>query len=81
MKLITQFMNAIYGTIVAIIIYYYMFLKTLKLNKSKMNPYDLCVSNLMVNGLQHSIIFHVDDFNLSHNYPKVNYNFIELLCD
>ena len=59
-KLITQFMNTIYGTMVEIILYYCKFCKTLKLNKFKMNPYDTCVANRLENGLQQSILFNVD---------------------
>ena len=44
-QLITQFMNAIYGTMVASILYYCKFGTKLKLNKSKMNPYGTCVFN------------------------------------
>ena len=44
-KLITQCMNVIYGTMVETILYYCKFLKTLKLNKFKMNPYDPYVGN------------------------------------
>ena len=60
-QLTNQFMNAIYGTMVASLLYYSKFCKMLKLNKYKMNPYNPCVSNRLVNGLQKSIIFHVDD--------------------
>ena len=80
-KLITQCMNAIYGTIVSIILYYCKFYKIVKLNKFKMNPCDPCVANRMVNILQQSIILHVNDFELSHNYTKVNYSFIVVLCE
>ena len=41
--LITQFTNAIYGTMVASLMYYYNFCKTFKLNEFNMNPYDPCV--------------------------------------
>ena len=60
-ELIAQCMNSMYGTMVASLLYYCKFCKMLKLNKFKMNPYDTCVTNLLVNGLQKSILFHVDD--------------------
>ena len=75
-KLIIQFMNAINGPMVSSLLYYCTFCKTLKLNKSKMNPYDPCVSNHMVNVLQQSKLFHVDDFKLIHKDNKVDYSFI-----
>ena len=37
-QLITQFMNSIYGTKVASLLYYCMFCKTLKANKFKIKP-------------------------------------------
>ena len=44
-----------------------------------MNPYDPSVSNRLVNDLQQSILFHVDDFKLSQKYPKINDGFIGVL--
>ena len=44
-----------------------------------MNPYDPCVAYRLVNGLQKSILFHVDDLKLSHKDPKVNDIFIRIL--
>ena len=46
-KIIAPCMNAIYSTMVAILLYYCKFCKTLKLRKFKMNPYDNCVANRM----------------------------------
>ena len=51
-KLINQCMYIIYETMVASIIYYCEFCKNLKSNNFNMNPYDPCVANQMVNGLQ-----------------------------
>ena len=75
-KPMTQCMNAIYGTMLASLLNYYKFFKTLKLNKFNMSPYDPCVANLLVNGSQESILFHVDYFKLIHRDPKVNDSFI-----
>ena len=80
-KLINQFINDVYGSMVASIIYYYKFCKTLELNKFKMNLYDTCFTNILVNGLQQYIIFHVDDFKLIHKDPKINDSFIESIPD
>ena len=78
-QMITQCINSIYGTMVASLLYYCKFCKTLELNKFKMNPYDPSVSNRLVNDLQQSILFHVDDFKLSQKYPKINDGFIGVL--
>jgi hypothetical protein len=37
----------------------------------KMNPYDACVWNKMVNGKQFTIVFHIDDLLLSHLNPNI----------
>ena len=46
-----------------------------------MNPYDPCVSNWILNGLQKSILFRVYGCKLSHKYPKLNEIFIGVPCD
>ena len=80
-KLITQCMNYVYGTMVASILFYCKFLKTSKLNIFEIDPYDTCVANRLVNGLQQSILFDDDDFKLSHKYTKVNGSFVVLLSE
>ena len=51
----------------------------LKFNKFKMNPYDICVSNQLVNVLQQSKLFHIDDCKLSHKDLRLNYILIGVL--
>ena len=75
-QLITQCMNAINGTILVSLMYYCKFCKMLKWNKFKMNPYDPCVANILVNGLQQYILFHVDNCKLGHKDTMVNDSFI-----
>lgn len=36
------------------------------------NPYDWCVANKIVNGKQHTVGWHVDDFILTYEDPSVN---------
>ena len=38
----------------------------------KINPYDLCVANKIIDGQQMTICYHVDDCKLSHRRIKVN---------
>ena len=64
---------------VASLMYYCKFCKTLKLNKFNMNPYDPCVANQLVNGLQQSILFHVDDCKLIQKDTKINDSFIGVI--
>ena len=49
-QLLLQFQNAMYGTIVAILIYYRKFTNSLTDVGFNINPYDPCVANKMVNG-------------------------------
>ena len=65
-QLITKCINVIYGTMVESLLYYCKFCKTLKLNKFKLNTYDTYVANKMVNELQQSILFHVNDCKFIH---------------
>ena len=46
-----------------------------------MNPYYPCVSNILVNGLQKYILFHVDNCKLIQNIPKVDYIFVGIICE
>ena len=45
----------------------------------KFNPYNVCVSNIQVNGKQHIVWFHLDDMMSIHVEEKVNYMFDEWL--
>jgi hypothetical protein len=65
-QLIVQCQNAIYGTMVASLLYYRKFRKSLESVGFAFNPYDACVANKDVNGKQMTICFHVDDCKISH---------------
>ena len=64
--------NAIYGTMVASILYYKQFCMTIKHLGFKINPYDPCVTNRTIDNNQKTIFWHVDDCNISHVDLKVN---------
>ena len=68
--LIIQCLNAIYGTMVASMLYYNKFSKTLKRNNFVINPYDRCTANRMVDGKQQTILWHVDDYKISGSKKK-----------
>ena len=72
-------MNYIHGTMVETLLYYCKFYDTLKLNKFKINPYDPCVSNQLVNESQQYILFHVDYCKLIHKDTKINDSFIAVI--
>ncbi len=69
--LIFECLNAVYGTMVAALLYYKKFVKSLTKQGFKLNPYDGCVANKIVKGKQITICFHVDDCKISHESTKV----------
>ncbi len=78
-QLLVQCQNALYGTMVASLLYYRKFTKSLTDIGFEMNPYDPCVANKMIDGEQMTICFHVDDCKLSHRNKKTNDRMIEWL--
>jgi hypothetical protein len=78
-QLLVQCKNALYGTMVASLLYYRKFTKSLIGIGFELNPYDPCVANKMIEGKQMTICFHVDDCKLSHRKPKVMDNMIKWL--
>jgi hypothetical protein len=69
-QLLVQCQNALYGTMVASLLYYRKFVKSLTAIGFTLNPYDPCVANKMIRGKQMTICFHVDDCKLSHVKTK-----------
>jgi hypothetical protein len=69
--LIIECLNAVYGTMVAALLYYKKVVKSLKAKGFKLNPYNPCVTNKIVDGKQVTVCFHVDNCKLSHENPKV----------
>jgi hypothetical protein len=65
-QLLVQCQNALYGTMVASLLYYQMFVKSLTDIDFIINPYDPCVANNIIEGEHMTICFHVDDCKLSH---------------
>ena len=46
-----------------------------------LNPYDTCVTNCMINGKQCTILWYVDDLQISHEDPVVVTDMIRRLND
>jgi hypothetical protein len=78
-QLLVHCQNAIYGTMVASLLYYRKFCKSLTGIGFDLNPYDPCVANKTIKDNQMTIAFHVDDCKLSHKYPKEMDNMIKWL--
>ncbi len=79
--LLVEYYNAIYGTMVAGLLYYRKFSSSLKNRGFMVNPYDPCVWNRVIVGMQMTMCFHVDDCKISHLDPKVVDYTIAWLCD
>ncbi len=73
--LYVQVLRGLYGMLVAALLWYTDFKKDLEGNGYLFNPYDPCVANKVIDGLQHTVRFHVDDLMCSHMDPKVNDDF------
>jgi hypothetical protein len=78
-QLLVQCQNALYGTMVASLLYYRKFVKNLTDIDFVINQYDPYVANKMVEGDQMTICFHVDDCKLSHRKTKGMDSMIEYL--
>ena len=79
-QLIVESLNAIYGTMVASLLYYKKFCRTLKREGFTPNPYDPCVWNKTVeSGHQQTVSFHVDDCKVSCKDAQANTRLIETL--
>ena len=77
--LYVRLLKALYGMLIASLLYYKRFVKDISTIGFKINPYDPCVANRIVNGKQHTITWHVDDLKSSHVDPKVNDEFLKWL--
>ena len=71
--------RAIYGMLMSGLLYYKKFRASVERIGYKVNPYDPCVANKIIDGKQHTILWHVDDVKSSHMDPKVNDKFHEWL--
>jgi len=58
--------KALYGTLRAALQFYNLLTKVLTSWGFKLNKYDRCVANKMINGKQCTIVWHVDDLKISH---------------
>ena len=76
-----EIMKALYGMIKAALLFYRKLRKDLETKGFKINPYDICVANKMVNGKQLTVMWHVDDLKCSHVDTAVIDKFIEWTRD
>jgi hypothetical protein len=76
-----EVLRALYGMLVAALLWYRKFREDLESQGFVFNPYDPCVANRWVDHKRHTVRFHVDDLMSSHIDPKVNDKFLVWLND
>jgi len=79
--LYVQMLKALYSMMVSSLLYYNKFRKDIESIGSEVNPHDMCISNQIINGKQHTITWHVDDVKSSHEDSKMNDEFFDWLKD
>ena len=73
--LYVKMMKALYGMMIASILYYKKFRKDIEEIRFEVNPYDICVANRIIRGREQTVTWHVDDVKSSHEDKKVNDEF------
>ena len=66
-----QVEKAVYGMMKSALLFYRKLVADLISIGFKINPYDPCVANKMVNGKQLTVCWHVDDLFTGHEDPQV----------
>ena len=64
--LYVQLDKALYGCVQSALLWYELYVSTLKDFGFELSPYDLCVANSVINGKQCTIEWYVDDNKISH---------------
>jgi hypothetical protein len=70
MILYVEMQKALYGMLKSALLFYKKLVGDLEGAGFKLNPYDPCVANKIVNGTQMTVIWHVDDLKISHKNPE-----------
>jgi hypothetical protein len=68
-------LQALYGMLMASLLWYKKFRGDLEGIRFEFNPYDPCVANQIMSQKQQTMRFHVDDLMSSHMDPMVNNDF------
>jgi hypothetical protein len=78
--LYVRMLMALYGMLIASILWYKKFRKDIESIGFEMNPYDICVANRTAKGVQHPVTWYADDVKSSHVNSEVNDDF-EAWCE
>ena len=79
--LYVKVLRALYGCLESALLWYDLYSLTLCKMGFKINDYDKCVANKVINGNQCTIVFYVDDNKISHVEPQVVSNIISELSE
>ena len=66
-----KFIRSIYGCLESTMLWYNLYVTTVKGMGFELNPYDLCIANNIINGKQCTFVWYVDDNKISHVYSAV----------
>ena len=72
--------KVLYGLLHSALLFYKKLVSKLEDMGFKLNPYDPCVANRMINGFQQTVTWHVDDLKISHKDAAVNTQTIKALA-
>jgi hypothetical protein len=68
--LYVKLQKALYGCLRSALMFYLKFVGEIESQGFTLNPYDPCVANKVINGKQFTVVWHVDDINMSHADEK-----------
>ena len=77
--LYVELQKALYGMLKSALLFYKKLRHDLESIGFEVNPYDPCVANMMQDGSQLTIVWHVDDLKISHKKKEVVDSLIEWL--
>ena len=66
-----RLLKALYGCVKSALLWYKLFLGSLKKKGFKLNPYDACIANKVENGKQCTIAWYVNNNKISHVKPEI----------
>ena len=72
-------LRALYGCLESALLWYDLYSSTLVKHGFKINPYDKCVANKIINNKQCTIVFYVDNNKISHVDPEVVTDVLNIL--
>jgi hypothetical protein len=79
--LYVELLNSLYGTLRSALLFWKLISSKLILWGFKINPYDGCVANKVIDGKQCTVLWQVDDLKISHVNEEVNTDIIKRIND